>query len=219
MAVTAAPDAEARIQSGIHTHIREHSAGQSAQLTGLAPTTHRIPWVELSRVDLTCGVIVVLLCFLFFLFLFFGSSRVFSFISFDAPEQWISLLQGEADDKPLRAPGLRGDDKRGAGDNAGRGVALGPTTSFRSQAARGCGVRCLRWDNDDVRLGFSGPPGWDYQSIGSNPEYQNEIRRSHRTDPGWRGWQPGYCGNGAEFGKSTFVPLLLPFTPRLHVCA
>lgn len=67
MAVTAAPDAEARIQSGIYTHIRVHSAGQSVQLTGLAPTTHQTPWVELSRVDLTYGVIVVLFCcFLFF---------------------------------------------------------------------------------------------------------------------------------------------------------
>lgn len=100
---------------------------------------------------------------------------------------------------------MPGNVKRGCGDDAGRGVSLGPTTRFGSSAARRCSL-CWsrRRDDGDVRLRFSGPPGWDYESIGSNTEYQNEIRSSYRPDPGGTSWQPGYCGDGAEFGKFAF---------------
>ncbi|MEQ2310465.1 hypothetical protein AMECASPLE_009084 [Ameca splendens] len=96
------------------------------------------------------------------------------------------------------AQGWRGNDKRETGDNAGLAVALGPSASSKSPAARSCGPRCChRETNDVVRLRFSGPSGWNDRPCGSHPEYQDEICCSHWTHPGRGGFQPGYCGNGA----------------------
>lgn len=178
--------------SHIHTQLCVHSAGQSAQLTDRhrqhTGLSHRnsAEWIWLTESDFLFCVVV------------FASVPLFHFCLMLQSTDWIYYQEEACNYSLLKPPGLGGNDKRETGDNAGLHVALGPTTSSRSPATRGCS---LRWDSDDVRLRFSGVPGWDYQSIGANPEYQNEICCCHRTDPGWRSEQPGYCWNGAESGK------------------
>lgn len=78
-----------------------------------------------------------------------------------------------------------GNGEREAGVGSGFGFALRPRTSLWFWPARCCCLRCR--GGDGVWFGFDGSAGRGDQPLSPDPEYQDEIRRLDRTDPGWGG--------------------------------
>lgn len=75
--------------------------------------------------------------------------------------------------------------------------------SLRSQALR---IRYRRHD-EDVLLRVGGPAGRGDKPLGSDTEYQDEIRSARGSHSGPRGWEQRYSGDGAESGELRSNPM------------
>lgn len=103
------------------------------------------------------------------------------------------------DDTALRLNQIHGECSAG-------GHAVRQRACLRSRAARIRRRVLLRYrrHDEDVLLRIGGPAGWGDKPVGSDTEYQDEIRSARRSHSSRRGGKQRYSGDGVESGECDF---------------